>query len=140
MAEKSVSYMEASKSVPTISRSYADITKSQPQSYRKTVTLKPKSHAPLSPSYDRVAHQLLTSTPKPSQPDGCALNNDHSVSPDWSPIIQILLNVLSSLMSSSNMSLSKLPSNVAYSLSTVLSHFNNGSGGLPSMECEERVS
>lgn len=142
MAEKVLSYSEASKTVPNSSRSYADITKSQSQSYRKTVTLKPKTHAPLSPSYDKAAHQLLTCTPQSSQHNGCALNNQHLESPvNLSSIIELLIKLLTTLMSTSNSQSLQLPSNVANSLINALTLSNhNGSVGVPSMECEERVA
>uniref|UniRef100_A0A2A4J3N7 BED-type domain-containing protein n=2 Tax=Heliothis virescens TaxID=7102 RepID=A0A2A4J3N7_HELVI len=96
MAEKSLSYAEVSKTIPPASRSYANAAKSssQSQSYRKTVFLKPKTHAPLSPSYDKAAHQRIVNSPSPSQPDGCALNNPFVDSNNISSLTEILIKVL----------------------------------------------
>ncbi|KAJ8720536.1 hypothetical protein PYW08_006001 [Mythimna loreyi] len=92
MAEKSISYVEASKLVPVPSRNYANAAKTQ--TYRKTVAQKPKSHAPLSPSYDKVAHHQIVSSPQPSQPNGCALNNNNTSSNDTVSIIKLLIKLL----------------------------------------------
>ena len=140
MAEKSLSYAEASKSVPLTSRNYANAAKAIPvptQSYRKTVFLKPKTHAPLSPSYDKAAHQQIINSPAPSQPDGCALNNPF-IDSNVSSIIDILIKLLSTILSTNN---TQLPSNVAYQLTNLLLNIRNGaSPSIPSMECEERVA
>ncbi|XP_059051095.1 uncharacterized protein LOC131845944 [Achroia grisella] len=97
--------MEASARFPVPRRSYADMTStpqsnmypsqasiaqlydhpplqspySSPQktvSYRKTVYNSPRPHAPLGKSYDAVAHNNITQTPKSTQPNGCALTDN----------------------------------------------------------------
>ncbi|XP_047021396.1 uncharacterized protein LOC124631200 [Helicoverpa zea] len=140
MAEKSLSYAEASKTVPLASRNYANATKAVPtstQSYRKTVFLKPKTHAPLSPSYDKAAHQQIINSPAPSQPDGCALNNPFTGN-NASSIIEILIKLLTTIVSTNN---AEIPSNVAYQLINLLSKIKNGvPSNIPAMECEERVA
>lgn len=90
MAEKCISYAEASRVHPPLSRSYAEIlatakdqnTQSQkprttnhvnPPSYRKTVFLKPRSPPQLAKGYDQNAHNNLTNTPPPTLSNGCAL-------------------------------------------------------------------
>ena len=145
MAEKTISYAEASKSVPVVvvnsnSRTYANVTntnKSSSQSYRKTVTLKPKSHSPLSQSYDIAAHNRVTNVPQSSQPNGCSLNNPYLNPSDNSSVIDVLLQLLSMVLTSS----SQLPSNVAHKLSSLLTKFNNGvRPNIHSVEYEERVA
>uniref|UniRef100_A0A2A4K394 Pre-C2HC domain-containing protein n=1 Tax=Heliothis virescens TaxID=7102 RepID=A0A2A4K394_HELVI len=140
MAEKSLSYAEVSKTIPPVSRSYANAAKStnSSQSYRKTVFLKPKTHAPLSPSYDKAAHQRIINSPLSSQPDGCALNNPFSGSNDISSLSEILIKVLSTIMSNNP----QIPSNVAHQLVTLLLNIKNGStpNSVSAVECEERVS
>lgn len=153
MAEKVLSYAEASKSVPSVSRSYANVTKSMPsstltQSYKKTVYLNPKTHAPLAPSYDKFSHHNIVKSPQSTQPNGCALdsiNAQHSSNP--SEIIHLLIQLLTSFMSNNTSqsglvmpSASQSPYNDADRLATLLLNYKNGSTGVPPMECEERVS
>ncbi|XP_063893688.1 uncharacterized protein LOC126055564 isoform X1 [Helicoverpa armigera] len=140
MAEKSLSYAEVSKTIPPVSRNYANAVKStvsNSQSYRKTVYLKPKTHAPLSPSYDKVAHQHIINSPPSSQPNGCALSSPLDDSNNFSSIIELLSKVLTTILSNN----SQIPSNVAHQLVTLLLNIKNGaSPGIPTVECEERVS
>jgi len=151
MAEKAVSYLEASKAVPSTSRSYASATKAQlpsnpvHQAHRKTVFLPPKSHVPLPPSYDKYAHQNIFRPPKSSQSNLCALNynSSQSHSIDSSSIIQLLIKLLSSLLSKNNSQLDSptaiipdLPSNDAENLITFLLTYTNGSQpSISSVEC-----
>lgn len=140
MAEKSMPYAEASKIIPTASRNYANAAKAPiTQSYRKTVTSKPKSHAPLSPSYDKAAHQQIVYNPQLSQPNGCALNNNNVPSDNTISVIELLVKLLPTLISSPSNSQS--PSNVADQLiSLLLSIRNGGSPSISAVEREERVA
>ena len=141
MAEKSIPYAEATKTVPSVSRNYANALKaSTSQSYRKTVTLKPKTHAPLSPSYDKATHRQLVSSPQPTQPNGCALNHDVSSINNTSNIIDLLIKLIPIIISSPT-SNNQLPSNVADQLISLLLNIRNGvSPSFPTVECEERVA
>lgn len=155
MAEKSVSYVEASQVFPPVSRSYAEVLrasqKSNPsqcpspssqttKSYRKTVFLKPKSHAPLSPSYDKQAHQALIRdySFSPSQ-NGCAFPEEGTSSPDRSEnILNIIVNMLMNVLANPTQS---LPDHVANKLSSIVNYINNGPPpNIPSMEREEYIS
>lgn len=134
MATSSISYAEASKLHPAISKSFADVvshgqnntrepssnhvfTNSSPtKSYKKTTFQKPRPRPILSKGYDQEAHKALIkdySIPLPSK--GCALNNQNSAvnmnkndSPSISDILISLLNYLTQTQSSNN-----TPSNVA---------------------------
>lgn len=94
MAEKSISYLEASKSFPPVKKSYAEITSSftsptqpstfstfqfppQTTSYRKTVFKRPSQKAPLQRGYDQKAHKsILQEFIGPQSPNGCAFLNN----------------------------------------------------------------
>lgn len=162
MAENFISYQEASQVFPPVSRSYAEVSKVSPkpkpmpspshihrpasqttQSYRKTVSLKPKSHAPLSPSYDKQAHQALTQnySLSPSQ-NGCAFPRDGAISPvrklDSENILNIISEMLMTVLSNPTHT---LPDHVAYKLSSVVNYIRNvPSPDIPSMEREEYYS
>lgn len=153
MAEMSISYSEATKKIPPVSTRYAMATKRStsqprpsllhspthrqqgpprsyqqtqeaPKSYRKTVYLKPRSRSPVSPGYDRLAHQNLVRdySYSPSH-NGCALSQDQTaprpVSDD--PIEQIVNLICSLLMSKS------LPDHVAHKLNTIMNALHNDS-------------
>lgn len=148
MAEKNMSYNEACKSIPVATRSYADTLKIPqtqpipPQSYRKTTFRQPKSRSPLSPSFDKVSHQDIISTPPSSQSNGCALK----YSPLEHSLIDSLIQLLTSLLSSNipctmSSPSTQSPSNVANHLTNLLTLLKNGNQpSVPSMEREERIS
>lgn len=101
MSEKFVSYAEASKLYPKVTRSYADVTKYQTlkpphhlsstqatsptlrQSHKKTVYLMPKTRAPINPGYDKQTYNRLISDPTfYSSNNGCALIENMSNNSD----------------------------------------------------------
>ncbi len=155
MAEKSISYAEASQVFPAVKRSYAEVSKpinqsvsspgkkssSQPRaSYKKTVLLKPKSHAPLSPSYDKKAHQALTHNYSfsPSK-NGCAFpmesgTNTHSSN----NILNVISNMLIAALSNPAQ---VLPDHVAHRIATILDYiYKIPTPNHSSVECEEYSS
>lgn len=91
MAEQCISYVEASRIHPPLSRSYAEMVAtakdqnpqstyslklnqpSSPSSYRKTVFLKPRSPPTLTKGYDQKEHHNITRTPTSALSNGCAL-------------------------------------------------------------------
>lgn len=122
MAHSCISYMEASKLYPPVSKSYADVLTTPPPfiskplssstinmhhtSYRKTVPQKP--HLPprsTTKGYDQAAHKaLLKEFQIPSPNNGCALNSSSSnnSSSDHNPnsdLIHLLLNLFNKLIS-----------------------------------------
>lgn len=154
MAERCISFEEASKQFRAVSRSYADVSASVPHklqasqnpnsqlnnspstfSYRKTVTFPKKSHAPLSPGYDKQAHQaILKSFSIPSSSNGTALQNTSPPSSKDNTsvsIIELLLSLISSLISKNNLS---LPDLVAAQLTQLTNSLSNVSSDLPSVE------
>lgn len=134
MAKRSISYSEAFKLHPPVTKSYADVasTKPPPQShlystvnnfskdshnssYKKTVFLKPKSPPQSSKGYDRVAHEaLIKEFNLSSSENGSALNiNDDIACLNDLPIKELIIMLIQSLSQNNLMSLSILPSNAA---------------------------
>lgn len=124
MAEKCISYAEASRIHPPLSRSYAEMlatakdqnTQSEkahklnhvtPSSYRKTVFLTPRSPPKLAKGYDQKTHINLTSTPSPTLSNGCALNEGRTE--DRQLNISDVIALLKSLIQSNTIE----PSNAA---------------------------
>ncbi|KAJ8716723.1 hypothetical protein PYW07_006201 [Mythimna separata] len=164
MSEKSISYVEASRVFPPVSRSYAEVSKSSPRnkvnvisqsqssspiptsqkSYRKTVFLKPKTHAPLSPGYNRQVHQELTQNYSfsPSR-NGCALPTEGDAltfrqENNSANILQLITDMLMSVLCSPNRS---IPDHVASKLTSILNYIHNvPSPDIPTMEHEEYYS
>lgn len=146
MAEKSVSYVEACKIYPSTGKSYSEVLKtstlssSHPPtpytstSYRKTVTIKPKSPPKPRFGYDQSAHLALTrelNYDYISNGSGLHKHNDSETNistakSNDSENIPTLINSLISILSSSAQVPSKLPSNVAPLLSSLFSLLQNG--------------
>ncbi|KAL0860790.1 hypothetical protein ABMA27_009334 [Loxostege sticticalis] len=132
MAKNCLSYGEALKLHPPVSKSYADVLLTPPpaghslsqqsgysfsshnngKSYNKTIFLNPKSPPKLGKGYDRVAHNMLTKDYNAPLPEnGCALiNNDLKNSLANLPIKDLLIALMTSLSRSNIIS---LPSNAA---------------------------
>lgn len=106
MAESSTSYLEASKLYPPVSKSYADIVnrkiveKSESpsiKSYKKTITLKPRSPYQAPKGYDQKAHQaLIKENSLPTSRNGCA----YSASSSEQSISDVIMSLIISLSQS----------------------------------------
>ncbi|KAI5636042.1 hypothetical protein NE865_11243 [Phthorimaea operculella] len=97
MAHSCISYLEASKLFPPVSRSFADVVASEPNesineeknspsriSYKKTVFKKPRSPPKTQGGYDRAAHSaLLKEFEAPPSENGCAYAPKDSESEDF---------------------------------------------------------
>ncbi|XP_037871796.2 uncharacterized protein LOC101743837 [Bombyx mori] len=162
MARNSISYSEASKVYPPVSKSYADIVasassapsgptmtysspynltspfKSPTQSYKKTVFLKPKARPRnSSKGYDQKAHAELIQDYSniPSFSTGCLKNYN-----DLSEIItkDLIISIIQYLSQSN---IIKIPSNDAVSSKTFLTNGQSGPSTKPvsgdSMELPE---
>lgn len=97
MAHSCISYIEASKLFPAVSKSYANILNSNPgqpnkstqdnisnhSSYKKTVFLKPRSPPKTQGGYDRAAHNAIVKELEfPAPKNGCALSTNPTKSDD----------------------------------------------------------
>ncbi|CAG4987138.1 unnamed protein product [Parnassius apollo] len=152
MARNSISYSEASKIHPPVSKSYADViasaslapsgrtitysspynstspSKSHTQSYRKTVFSKPKARPRnTSKGYDQKAHAELIQDYSniPSSSTGCLKNYK-----DLSEIItkDLIISIIQYL---SQHNLIKIPSNDAASSKSFLTHGQSGPSTKP---------
>ncbi|KAL0818181.1 hypothetical protein ABMA28_008693 [Loxostege sticticalis] len=145
MANNCVSYAEASKLHPPVSKSFADVVSSSPvkkvsQSYRlnvnnetptsnthkKTVFLKPRSPPPPTKGYDKQAHQaLIKDFTIPTPNNGCALNNTpmDQPSPNLKQITDLIVVLINLLTQFSNNS----PPNVASVIDLISQNIQNGS-------------
>ena len=148
MAEKAISYSEASKLHAPVSRSFADVAKASPSSrpvgssqsrvqvpnsYKKTVTLKPRVPPQLGRGYDRASHLALISEPSSQTQNGCALSHNQApVNASTDKIIQLLISLISMISSNS------VPSNVAPILNNLFHTSNGSTGENPSVELSER--
>lgn len=130
MAEKSLSYIEASKLFPPVKKSYAEVTNSQPNptqfpslsqsqlspqttSYRKTVFSRPSLRAPLQKGYDQKAHRsILNEFIGQQSQNGCALLNNSQNENLQEESIKSLIETLVKILSNSPF----IPSNVATKL------------------------
>lgn len=133
MSKSCISYMEAVKLHPTVSKkSYADallrtasptsnISPISPnpasQSYKKTVFLKPKTLPTLSKGYDRIAHEEIIKEPTLSRNNLITQHNTHN-DKKISDIIEVLIKLLSQSSSIS-------PSNVAAVIDALYQITNN---------------
>lgn len=142
MAQNSISYSEASKLHPSVSRSYADVVissqhhsntensskniisvSSPSKSHRKTVFLKPRPPPTHSGGYDRQAHTALTKEydMAPSSQNGSVLSSvseGRSLQPSITEIIMALIEFLTkSNLIVNNLSPSNVAQQVAHSLS-----------------------
>ncbi|XP_028162739.1 uncharacterized protein LOC114354517 [Ostrinia furnacalis] len=143
MAKNCLSYGEALKLHPPITKSYASVLMSSPppspsieynsnlsnnsnRSYNKTVYLKPKAPPKHGKGYDRVAHSELVKDYNAPQPEnGCALNNHDPNSLFNIPIKDLIIALITSLSKSNLVS---LPSNVAIPNNSIQeSNSQNGS-------------
>lgn len=140
MSQDGISYMEASALTPKSRRPYNDVAKEvrtsflasmspsqspyKPvsptqvsNSYKKTVTLNPRSRPTLPQGYDRQAHQAIISDIPSIMPNGCALQNQTPSSiNDNDQLIETCLSMITVILSKFNDS---LPSNVASKLNAL---------------------
>jgi hypothetical protein len=138
MAQNCVSYAEASKMHPPVSKPYADVVATPPtlsptkthnvqqsesHSYKKTVFLKPRSIPKTQQGYDKFTHNVLTKdyNMPTSSGNGCAFPENTNVN---NPSIQELILQLIKLLSSSNI----LPNNVAEVITFISKIFNINNG------------
>ena len=162
MSEENISYFEASARVPNVRRPYSDTTKDlshsqhspshssirpQPssphylsQSYRKTVTINPRTKGPIPQGYDRLAHEALVANVPSSLPNGHALQSSVQIYPDRNVIIESLM---SSLIQILTMFSDAIPPNVATQLSHLVhlvpsqvtsQNGHDGGSSIPTME------
>lgn len=153
MSELSISYQEASTRHPAVRRPYADVSKvmfapelgaswhpsqsppppSPPQSpattsYRQTVFRNPRAHTPLSPSYDRHAHQNIVSSPSSQVPNGYALSQRTGKETPNDNTLELLIMLLTNFIAKWS---DCLPPDVAPLMMTLTERlsFSNGSLG-----------
>jgi hypothetical protein len=125
MSEENIGYIEAARRFRSVRTSYADKTRnnienhqnaenkssfssppaspscpqfqSQTHSYRKTISIERRPKPVLGKSYDIDAHRNMTATPQSSLPNGCALGQPPSITPNdnlGDLISQMLINLL----------------------------------------------
>lgn len=121
MSQKSISYMEANKIEPKISKSFADVAKTT--SYKKTIFEKPKSIKKyVGKGYDVDFHRtLLNEFSLPNPKDGCALSkdtNDISSESTLKSILMLLIEIIKN---------QNLPDNVELLLNNIFASLNHGS-------------
>ncbi|XP_048479964.1 uncharacterized protein LOC119694654 [Plutella xylostella] len=141
MSQDSISFAEADARLPKSRKSFAEVTASQPigppanKSYKKTVYTQRRPRSPLSPGYDRLAHQALISSPSSSLPNGSALNSITSITPNDNLLDNLLSLVVSLLAKFSD----TIPPHVALKLKELTSFTQNGSEPDPGppVECSE---
>lgn len=115
MAESCISYSEASKYYPPVSKSYAEIlstnqsipterkisstkfSSSSTTSYKKSVASKPRQARQPSVGYDRATHQeIIKEYDMPAPPNGCAISsNTNNNNQTLTEIIIMLISTLS---------------------------------------------
>lgn len=144
MAKNSISYVEASKTFPTITKSYSDVVAtslntpstsvinkthinnnkdSQNVSYKKTVFLKPRQHLTSNKGYDIKAHNaIINEFDLPSPKNGCALNNKTNDSSKQS-IVELIITLLNILNQNQ-------PSNVAQPIMEIINNYISQNGQL----------
>ena len=125
MAEKSISYSEASKLCSSSKKSFAEVASTPSTiSYKKTIFRNPRPPPPPSHGYDRVAHAaIINDDGSHFSSNGTAFNLPKISSP--LPQDQIIINLISSLLSFLSSSTLNLPSNVASILPVLSSVVNN---------------
>lgn len=146
MAENSISYIEACKLHPSVSRLYSDVLAALPSkpvqngntlvpgaplnrtiSYKKTVFSKPKPPPKLNKGYDRDAHEALIKDYNFPQPtNGCALQHDQSNKHGEQSLVNIIAALIS-LLTSSNL----IPTDAALLINNLINKNNNGSINTP---------
>lgn len=134
MAERSISYNEASNLFPKSTKPFSEVVKSgfsqlsssQPltqthlSSYKKTIHKKPNQPPLPRFGYDVSAHRDIIRTPTlPKSHPFINKRSNHDESDV--PVVELISSLISILSSSSN-----LPSNVAPLLSSLISLLNNG--------------
>lgn len=148
MAQNSISYLEAIKLHPAVSKSFADVLRNSQSkqdettaarisptssSHKKTVFLKPRVPPKSSGGYDRAAHSSLTreyNMPL-SSTNGTALKRDEPE--NEKSTIEKLISILIELLSKSNLIHNNpLPSHVADLIETTLSKNKSQHGSSPS--------
>jgi hypothetical protein len=125
MSEENIGYIEAARRFRPVRTTYADISKNvfasqsntanmsspspppspahsrslpQSQSYRKTIFIERRPKPQPGKSYDVEAHRQITSTPKSTLPNGNALGEAFSVTPNdnlGDCVYQVIVNLLS---------------------------------------------
>lgn len=140
MAQNCVSYAEASKLYPAVSKTFAEVLQSPKNprvstdlpvlsenstSYKKMVFLKPRTPTKVSKGYDKEGHKnLMQEFALPTPADGCALTQLNTINESQGPLISETIELLQTLAQSSPY----LPSNAAH-LFEIISQsipFNNG--------------
>lgn len=164
MSEENIPYSEASARFRPVRRTFADtarspslsastptrpvmspltpradpssISKSQNQSYRKTVFIDRSPRPASSPGYDKYSHGNLTKHPLSIQPNGCALNGQSSDSIVGSKdeYIKNLISSLSDIVKQLNV---VLPNNVALKALNISSILDSNNGYSSPMELQE---
>ncbi|XP_026746182.1 uncharacterized protein LOC113507525, partial [Trichoplusia ni] len=156
MSEKNISYSEAAKLFPAAKKSFADVLASAPStshplqpsptphpmhshqasttSYRKTVFLRPKTHAPLAPGYDQRAHQdLINSYSFPPSPNGRALLENPTPPSEKTSTIEQIVMLLTTLLSNYS-----LPDHVATNLLKAIQTHHIPSPAVERQECSPK--
>lgn len=135
MSEKSISYMEANKLEPRITKSYADVLSSEaPQkiSYKKNIVInsKPKKNFIIK-EFDKSFHkEIAKDIYVTSAENGCALNkNSDNSESNLKNILLLLINLLKS----------NEPNNVEIILNDLLSPKNNNDSS-PYKDCSMELS
>lgn len=157
MAQNCVSYAEATKFFPPVSKSFSEVlmstntdnvsipaTHTQNNSYKKTVFIKPRTPPPRSKGYDQTAHSnIINEFSLPTQSNGCALlhreRKESSMHQSESLIAEIM-NLLNTLTESNTKSNTNTPNNVAPILlliSKLLLSIQNGSPKLNPVELQK---
>lgn len=108
-----------------------------PSSYRKTVLTSPRPHPHFNKGFDEEAHSFITSSPKSSQPNGCALINSGSNNSQLSDIIQLLFTLIE-IITKHNIA---IPNNVSEKLNQFApSNVNKNGVNSSTMELQEHSS
>lgn len=150
MAQNCVSYAEASKHFPSVSKSFSEVlmtphvdnvvpsSTSHNRSYKKTVFLKPKANSLKSKGYDKETHNsIISEFSMPAASDGCALVDRNNNENSQQSLLEQIMNLLQTLLKS-NIS---LPNNVAPILALISQLFvpiNNGGPQHDPMELQKR--
>lgn len=163
MARDGISYQEACGQMPAVGRTYNQIARepiaphelihrvppsfaspSQPiQSYKKTTYQNPRPRATLGKSFDRAAHQNIVANVQSPLPNGYSLQSSQPL-PSTShtdPQDQLLVQLLTIIISIISQNKISLPSNVAQTISHLSSMIgHNGSMSINTVEQQEPPS
>lgn len=126
MAQNCVSYAEACKLYPAVTKTFAEVLLSpniqtaptvlpglskNNASYKKTVFLKPRTPTTVNKGYDKERHKkLIQEFALPTPVDGCALAQLNTINESQGPLISETIKLLQTLAQSSPY----LPSNAAH--------------------------